>query len=208
MCCNRAERHGEKMRKLMLFLMFIISFAFSALSVNVLASNDLEHRVKRLPYNWYTPREAEEEVTTINIRPLLRRYTNDVWHLFGYEIDSYDEGLRWRYRFDTGVSIGLEDNAANNVPILSIGVGFYGVDYRFHFDGINMMTTYEEIVDKFGLQGGRREEHGNRGAEFSYVYTRTEYGWAGFSDGWVPEGLRFYFDDDYVLVGISWFQPV
>lgn|GEM_PF-4596043 len=193
--------------KIFTCVVFIFIFSFTFAVPMVFAADDFEYRMKRLPDGWYTPR-AVEHIPTINIRPLLRSYTNDVWHLFGNETHSFTDVLRRNYHFDTGVSIGLEGYAADNVPILSIRIDFYHDDYRFHFDEINLMSTYEDIVNTFGFHGGRREEYGNRGAAFSYVYTYSADGWAGFADDWGADGLRFYFADDYTLVHIMWFQPV
>lgn len=149
------------------------------------------------------------EVDIYNIRPLLMSNTNAVWHIFGTEIDSYDGGMRRSYHFDTGILVNTDDYAANGTEILSIWVGFNHADYRFHFDGISLMSTYTDVVNKFGGPGGIREEDGHGDAAFSYLYTPLDDGgWGGFTNGWVPEAVRFYFTENNILVGIQWFTPV
>jgi len=143
---------------------------------------------------------------TINVRHLLSRQANEALHFFGNVTDTADTGMGIMYNFDTGVMIHLCCDAQQRSLIVSIWVGFNHADYRFHFDGLSLASAYDDVIAAFGGPGGIRQEYGNGGAAFSYVYIPTaDGGWVTETSDWAGSGLRFYFTDEYKIVGIQWF---
>jgi len=142
----------------------------------------------------------------INIRPLLGRYAAEVWDLFGNETEHHNDGMRMQYDFDTGLRVSMYGWLAENPPVVGIGILDHA-DERYHFNGLNLSSSYEDVVAHFGEQGSFRDETTAPEpyeATFSYAYDLTEYdiGW------WAPPTVRFFFAADNTLIAIRWFVPV
>jgi len=142
--------------------------------------------------------------SVVDIEPLLLQNPSMVWHYFGNEI-SQEWGMRLDFDFDSGLSVGVDGEM-----ILAIRVGSGDGAHRFHFRGLSLASTYEEVVKYFGFTGGERDEttspHGD--AVFSYIYTLNDDGtWGGFSENHTL-AARFFFNEARNVVEIHWFEPV
>ncbi|MCL2194494.1 MAG: hypothetical protein FWB76_00885 [Oscillospiraceae bacterium] len=155
-----------------------------------------------------------DTTSIVDIEALFFGRPQFVWHYFGNQINrEYSLGID--FHFDTGVSVGLRHFWANDSPpegeylIDSIFVRAGEGNHRFHFRGLTLASTYEEVVGFFGMQGSRRDEH--RGDEaFSYAYFRrfNDGTWRNYSLEWGDSApVRFFFTAERELVGIHVFTP-
>jgi len=156
-----------------------------------------------------TAQASDNEAATINIRPMLGQRWNDTQHLLGNVVEYHGSEMRSSYELDTGVSVSLddgywEDGTPTGAFLASIWVGADAVG--FHFDGLTVGSTYDDVVAHFGFEGGMRSESGI--AEFSYLYTYMDGNWAGFAEEWGSLGARFFFNEANTVVAFQWFIPV
>ncbi|MCL2446516.1 MAG: hypothetical protein FWD06_07105 [Oscillospiraceae bacterium] len=150
-----------------------------------------------------------DEVTGINIRPLLGLPFAEAQQFFGNLVQRHDEDMTASYEFDSGVTLNsygwLENDDGTLVEALSsIWVGIDAVG--FHFDGLTIGSTYDDVVAHFGFAGGRRDYDDT--FSFSYLYTYADNTWGGFADEWGALGARFFFNEDHTVMAFQWFVPV
>ena len=140
----------------------------------------------------------------VNIRHFLGWNMEEVRDLLGNQTDSIPaEAMGYSYFFDTGLQIGAEGPEDGRV-IMSVLVDYQQVDNRFHFDRINGQSTYDDVTALLGSEPyniRQRDidpiQYDSLGAAFSYGY---------FVDGSDNDFIRFFFDDDNRVVGISLFR--
>ena len=144
----------------------------------------------------------------VNFRPFLGGNIAMVRDLLGSQTYSGLEGKWYTYHFDTGLQIGV-DGLENERIIMSIWVDYSEVDNRFHFNGINGESTYDDVVALLGDEPyniRQRDDdpyaYDSVGAVFSYGYFLTD-GRAGAETA--HEFVRFFFDDEGRVVAISFF---
>ena len=128
---------------------------------------------------------------SIDVSMLLGADFDEAQPMFGDVTDS-GEGIVSFYFYTFDTDLHVEINESNQIMSLHVNYNHADACTRYHFDGIDGTSTYDDVVRRFGEQQDMVRENQDEAMDYGYFAAENEF-------------VYFSVDADNHVIGISFF---